>query len=464
MSEEPTVLVVDDEQEECRTISDTLRRAGYHVECVADAAHAESFSDRPVHAIVSKLKLSGNGKGIKFVQNWKKQHPETPVVAIASPDGVDEAVAAMRMGVVDCLPQPIDPLRLTESLRHGLERDLDGNGKGPSSRCRVEDRRQRPEFGRMVGGCAAMQRVFEQAALVAETEATVLITGSTGTGKELMADAIHRLSTRSRGPFVAVNVAAVPNSLIESELFGHVKGAFTDAATDRVGRFEAASGGSLFIDEIGDLKLQSQAKLLRVLETHVINRVGSNQDVAVDVRVIAATSRDLSALLTRGQFREDLYYRLNVVQIRLPDLRERQEDIPLLVRHFLDDLSRRQNKSMFAVDEDLGTFLQEFEWPGNIRQLKNCLESMVVMAGNTGVLTLDDLPPTLQQPAGGERLATLPLGGYDLAELEREAICQTLDQFDGNRTRAAHSLGVSVRTLQRKLKQWKEECRVATAT
>jgi DNA-binding NtrC family response regulator len=261
---------------------------------------------------------------------------------------------------------------------------------------------------------------------------------------------------------VAVNVAAVPNSLIESELFGHVKGAFTDAATDRVGRFEAASGGTLFIDEIGDLRLQSQAKLLRVLETHLINRVGNNQDVAVDVRVLAATSRNLSTLLARGQFREDLYYRLNVVQIRLPDLRERHEDIPLLVRHFLDDLSVKMNKPPYVVEEPLAKFLQEFEWPGNVRQLKNCLESMVVMsAGN--VLTLDDLPPTLKQPVGEERLGSLALGGYSLSDLERVAICQTLDQFDGNRTRAAQSLGVSVRTLQRKLKQWSAGSGIASA-
>jgi DNA-binding NtrC family response regulator len=456
------VLVVDDEQDERRTISDSLRRAGYRVECVDDAADAESFLNRPVEAVVSKLRMNGNGKGMRFVQAWKKQHPETPVVAIASPDGVEEAVAAMRLGVVDCLTQPVDPGRLAESLKLGLSRNGNGNGQTSSPRKAPAARTEHPAFGRIVGACPAMQRVFEQAQLVAETDSTVLITGSTGTGKELLADAVHRLSHRNRGPFVAVNVAAVPNSLIESELFGHVKGAFTDAATDRVGRFEAASGGSLFIDEIGDLRLQSQAKLLRVLETHVINRVGSNQDVAVDVRVIAATSRNLGALLSRGQFREDLYYRLNVVQIRMPDLRERQEDIPLLVEYFLEDLAKRQNKPPFVVDQALLAFLQEYEWPGNVRQLKNCLESMVVMSVNHE-LTMEDLPPTLQQPGGGERLGTLPLGGYNLAELERVAICQTLDQFDGNRTRAAHSLGVSVRTLQRKLKQWKEDCRVASA-
>jgi DNA-binding NtrC family response regulator len=199
-----------------------------------------------------------------------------------------------------------------------------------------------------------------------------------------------------------------------------------------------------------------------VLETHVINRVGSNQDVAVDVRVIAATSRNLAVLLSRGQFREDLYYRLNVIQIRLPDLRERQEDIPLLTRYFLDDLARKHGRSALRLDDSLSAYFREYEWPGNIRQLRNCLESMVVMAAGD-LLTIEDLPPTLQQPAGGERLATLPLGGYDLGELEREAICQTLDQFDGNRTRAALALGVSVRTLQRKLKQWKEQSRPATA-
>jgi DNA-binding NtrC family response regulator len=455
------VLVVDDEQDERRVILNTLSRAGYRVECVEDAAGAESFADRPVGALVSKLRLHGNGKGMQFVRSWKEHHPDKPVIAIASRDGVDDAVAAMRLGVLDCLTQPIDPLRLTESVKLGLR--TNGNGRGAAGAKDDDSPSVRPEFCKMVGNCPSMLRVFEQAELVAQTDSTVLITGSTGTGKELLADAIHRLSDRSRGPFVAVNVAAVPNSLIESELFGHVKGAFTDAATDRVGRFEAASGGTLFIDEIGDLKLQSQAKLLRVLETRVINRVGSNQDVAVDVRVIAATSRNLSTLLSRGQFREDLYYRLNVVQIRLPDLRERHEDIPLLVRHFLHDLSQRKGKPAFEVDEALAKFLQEFDWPGNVRQLKNCLESMVVMSSGH-VLTLDDLPASLHQTAGDERLGSLPLGGYSLSDLERVAICQTLDQFDGNRTRAAHSLGVSVRTLQRKLKQWNDSTVIASAT
>jgi DNA-binding NtrC family response regulator len=312
-----------------------------------------------------------------------------------------------------------------------------------------------PEFSQIVGRCVAMQSVYDQAERVAPTDSTVLVTGSTGTGKELVAGAIHRLSRRSKGPMVSVNVAAVPNSLIESELFGHVRGAFTDAATDRIGRFEAASGGTLFIDEIGDLKLQSQAKLLRVLETHVINRVGSNQDIEADVRVIAATSRNLADMMNRGLFREDLFYRLNVVQIRLPELRERAEDIPLLVQHFLGELSRRHNKPPLELDEELTAFLQEFEWPGNVRQLRNCLESMVVMAGSTRVLGLADLPPSVQRPPMGKRLASLPLVGYGLEELERQAICQTLDQCEGNRTRAAQSLGVSVRTLHRKLEQWR---------
>ena len=312
-----------------------------------------------------------------------------------------------------------------------------------------------PEFSQIVGGCAAMQSVFDQAERVAPTDSTVLVTGGTGTGKELVAAAIHRLSRRSKGPMVSVNVAAVPNSLIESELFGHVRGAFTDAATDRIGRFEAASGGTLFIDEIGDLKLQSQAKLLRVLETHVINRVGSNQDVKTDVRVIAATSRDLVDMMNRGQFREDLFYRLNVVQIRLPDLRERAEDIPLLVRHFLDELSQRHNKPPLEIDEELSAFLREFEWPGNVRQLRNCLESMVVMSGSSRVLGIEDLPPSVERPPAEKRLASLPLVGYGLDELERQAIWQTLDLCEGNRTRAAQSLGVSVRTLHRKLEQWR---------
>jgi DNA-binding NtrC family response regulator len=296
-----------------------------------------------------------------------------------------------------------------------------------------------------------MIEVFSRVRRAAKAESTILILGESGTGKELIAEAIHENSRRKGGPFVAVNMAAVPPGLVESELFGHVKGAFTGATVARIGRFEAANGGTIFIDEIGDFALESQAKLLRVLETRTLSPVGGNDQVDVDVRVVAATSRDLEERVAEGAFREDLYYRLTVVTIPLPPLRERRDDIPLLVRHFLPQLCQENSRPTLVPDPELMRFLQTFDWPGNVRQLRNCLESMVVMARGTE-LTLSDLPVSLarvDQRAGIE--VQIP-ADMTLDDLEMKAIEEALGRCDGNRTHAARSLGISVRTLQRKLK------------
>jgi DNA-binding NtrC family response regulator len=298
-----------------------------------------------------------------------------------------------------------------------------------------------------------MQAVFDQIERVAETDATVLITGESGTGKELAAEAIHHRSPRRRGPFSAVNMAAVPETLVESELFGHMQGAFTGAATNRTGRFESADGGTLFIDEIGDLRLTSQAKLLRVLESRRITPVGGDASKEVDVRVIAATNKRLEAMVADDGFREDLYYRLNVVMIALPPLRERREDIPLLVRHFLGELCETYGRPMPEMDDRLEEFLLTYDWPGNVRQLRNCIESMLVL-GDSRPLTRDDLPAMVEEnPSRLEASLDIP-SDVTLEELEKAAIRQALRRFDDNRTRAARSLGISVRTLQRKLKKW----------
>jgi DNA-binding NtrC family response regulator len=280
----------------------------------------------------------------------------------------------------------------------------------------------------------------------------VLITGESGTGKELIAEALHQNSPRKNGPFVTINMAAVPEHLAESELFGHVKGAFTGAMAARMGRFEAAHGGTLFIDEIGDFALQSQAKLLRVLENHVVTPIGSNDDKQVDVRAVAATSRHLEELVRENKFREDLYYRLNVITIHLPALRERIEDIPLLVSYFLTSFSEAHNKPSLEVDPALMQYLQSFAWPGNVRQLRNTVESMVVMASNHR-LTLDNLPATLESDPLLDH-NRLTVSTTSLVELQRAAVEKALADCNGHRTRAAESLGISVRTLQRKLKAW----------
>ena len=300
-----------------------------------------------------------------------------------------------------------------------------------------------------------MLRVFAQIERAARTDATVLITGESGTGKELAAAEIHRGGARRDARYSVVNIAAVPESLIESELFGHVKGSFTNAIADREGCFEAADGGTLFLDEIGDLAPTTQIKLLRVLENHEVTPVGSNEVRHVDVRVIAATSRPLSAMVADKSFREDLFYRLNVVAIDLPPLRKRDGDVPLLIEHCLRELTECYGRHPPELSEDLKQFLNEYDWPGNVRQLRNCIESMVVLA-DSHRLTLDALPAMVRRfaPANNSAHPIEIPDNVTLEDLEKAAILQSLQRCDGNRTQAAASLGISVRTLQRKLKLW----------
>jgi DNA-binding NtrC family response regulator len=447
----PSILLVDDQPEELAALAASLTKDGFAVRCEEDDRKALPNGTAGVDVLISKLRLRGNGAGIKLVRTWRKDRPLTPILAIAGERDVEPAVEAMRLGADDCLMQPVQPDKLAASVRRVLSiRRQDQVTHEPGGPSDVLSR-----FDGIVGRSDVMQRVFDQAERVAPTDSTVLITGATGTGKELLAEAIHRLSRRSKGKFVPVNVAAVPTTLIESELFGHVKGAFTDAATERIGRFEAAEGGTLFIDEIGDLKLQSQAKLLRVLESRVINRVGCNENRPVDVRVLAATSRNLERMVSAGAFREDLYYRLNVVRLELPELHERCEDIPMLANHFLEELAQLHRKPHLKLSSELRDFVQTHAWPGNVRQLRNCIESMVVMAkADAEVLRIEDLPTTIDAPGKIDGLSDLPLAGYALADLEDQAILQTLAENRGNRTRSAEILGISVRTLQRKLKRF----------
>jgi DNA-binding NtrC family response regulator len=361
---------------------------------------------------------------------------------------IDSAVEAMKLGAEDYLTKPVNP----DELLILITRCLEFYRKDEAIRELHERLDERLGFEKIVGGSKAILDVFDQARRTARADCTVLVTGESGTGKELIAEALHHNSPRRQGPFVTVNMAAVPEHLIESELFGHVKGAFTGAMAARIGRFEAAHEGTLFIDEIGDFALGSQAKLLRVLENHVITPIGSNDDKQVDVRVVAATSRHLEEMVKNHDFREDLYYRLNVVTIHLPALRERPEDIPLLVGFFLKQFGQLHDKPDLEIDTSLMHFLETYEWPGNIRQLRNAMESMIVLA-RSNRLGLEDLPATLDADpllSNGHFMA----GGRSLKDLQRAAVEKALGDHNGNRTRAAEALGISVRTLQRKLKAW----------
>jgi len=304
-------------------------------------------------------------------------------------------------------------------------------------------------FCGMVGASPAMERMFDLVRRVSDSHATVLVEGESGSGKELVARAIHASSHRAGGPFVPVNCAALSAGLLESELFGHEKGAFTGAYTSRKGRFEAASGGTLFLDEIGEMDVVLQAKLLRALEEMEIVRVGSNDPIVVDVRVVAATNRPLKKRLEEGTFRQDLYYRLNVVRVTVPALRERPGDIPLLAAALLDELAREHGRDVPEVDDELLPRLAALPWPGNVRQLRNCVETMLLTAGGD-VLTLDDVPAELQGVAGP---SGTPLSMRPIAEMERELIENTLEELRGNRAQAARALGISTRTLYRRIKE-----------
>lgn len=382
----------------------------------------------------------------------KQQAPEAPFLIVSHTSDVVTAVAAMKEGADEFLVKPLQP----ESLIKLIE----GYLQARQSRVAVEENHGSSTarlgryvgFEKMVGTTQVMQQLFERAQRVAETDSTVLITGESGTGKELLAEAIHRNSPRGDRPFVTINMAAVPEHLVESELFGHVKGSFTGASESRVGRFEAAHGGTLFIDEIGDFKLESQAKLLGVLENHRVTLIGSNRDRDVDVRVIAATSHPLHQMVQTGDFREDLFYRLNVVSLALPPLRERRDDIPVLVNFFLKQICHDLQRDVPLLDPELEAWLRNAHWPGNIRQLRNCLESMLVLSREE-VLTLAELPDMMHDEQLTSGQIAIP-AGTRLEDLERTAIEQTLKRYRGNRTQSARSLGVSVRTLQRKLKAW----------
>jgi len=441
------ILVVEDKQQERLAIARLLWQEDYDVALAENPQQASGFMDEDIDLVISDLRM-GDHSGIDLLRLWKKRRPTTPFVLITAHAEVNSAVEAMKLGAEDYLTKPVNP----DELLILIARCIEFHRKDETIRQLQERLDDRLGFEKMIGSSQAILDVFEQARMAAQADCTVLITGESGTGKELIAEALHQNSPRRNGPFMTVNMAAVPEHLVESELFGHVKGAFTGALAARTGRFEASHGGTLFIDEIGDFALASQAKLLRVLENHTVTPVGSNDDRTVDVRAIAATSRHLEEMVKNGTFREDLYYRLNVVTIHLPALRDRREDIPLLAAHFLKTFGTNHAKTNLQMDDGLMDFLENFAWPGNVRQLKNVVENMVVLARGD-LLTIDNLPASLEADPLVES-GRVSSGPTSLVALQRSAVEKALVECNGHRTRAAESLGISVRTLQRKLKAW----------
>lgn len=439
MAKKHCILVVEDDAAERAALGRVLRLEGFEVRAAATPREALRLPGDGVDLVISDLCM-GAQSGLDLLRLWRERTPQTPFLLLTAFGTVDTAVTAMKLGAAEFLTKPVDPVKLLGLIRQAV-------GQDPGADAAIQSLNAGLGAEKLVGQARAFADVCAQTLRAAQTNSTVLILGETGTGKELIAEALHCNSARRQGPFVVVNMAALPEALVESELFGHVKGAFTTAIASRVGRFEAARGGTLFIDEVGDFPLAVQAKLLRVLETRRLTPLGSDREIPSDVRIVAATSRPLPQMVARGEFRQDLYFRMNVIALALPPLRERRPDIPLLTQHFLAEFARATGRRPLRIAPELLRRLEGEDWPGNIRQLRNCLERMSVLAGGDA-LTLADLPPEFRAATPGEA------GDSRLDALKRSAILRAIDQFDGNRTRAAAFLGISVRTLQRKLREW----------
>lgn len=446
MSEKPVVLIVDDEKNTREGLARALRRS-YEVLIAESGAKALEFlSENPVDVMLSDLRMPGMD-GMTLMQRALAVSPQLICILLTAYGNIETAVDAMRHGATDFLTKPVN----LEQLEMVLQRVL------RSRRAETENVQLREQldskFGmeNIIGSSPEMQSIFDTVRQVAASRATVLIQGESGTGKELIAKAIHRLSPRKNGAFVPVHCAALSSTLLESELFGHEKGAFTGAAERRKGRFELADGGSLFLDEIGEIDASVQVKILRALEERRFERVGGQEAIDVDTRLIAATNRDLKKMVAEGTFREDLYYRLYVVVIHLPALRERKSDVPLLLKHFLDLFNRENGRSIDGFSPDALDLLTSYSWPGNVRELRNVVEQMVVLSRSQRI-GVRELPAHIRESGG--TVTAGASGGTTLEALEKQAILRTLKEAGGNRTHAAEMLGISRRTLHRKIAEY----------
>ena len=443
------ILVVDDEVNARTALAELLRDEGYDVETAADAFKAlgkyEAFSP---HVVITDLKMPGMD-GIELVKKIRASEDPAAVVVMTAFGAVSSAVNAMRAGAAEYLTKPLNFDELLVVVDKVFEQQ-ELRRETRQLRQRVRDR---VAPNNIVGASPPMQRVFEIVDQVAPSRATVLITGESGTGKELVANALHQRSTRPNGPFVKLHCAALAESLLESELFGHEKGSFTGAMARKDGRFQIADGGTLFLDEIGEVSPSIQVKLLRFLQEHEFERVGGNQTIRVDVRVIAATNRDLADLVAKGKFREDLYYRLNVVGLEMPPLRDRRTDIPTLARFFLDRFTKENAKAIDGFTAEALDRMTAYDWPGNVRELENAVERAVVLC-NTVLIEARHLPASVQPRVTPAGMPVIP--GATMAEIERYAILQTLESAGGSTSKAAETLGISVRTIQYRLHQYNE--------
>ena len=440
------ILVVDDDQSSRELLSKILSSEGHRVTELSDGSEAIRLLEggEPPDLVVSDIRMA-EVDGLQVIDAYRQRSPDTPVILVTAFGNVDGALEAIRRGAVDYISKPYD----VDAIKLVVARALHQRELALENRALRREMREKYRLENVVGRSEAMLQVFKTAARVASTDATVLIQGESGTGKELVARAIHSSSPRAKGPFVAVDCGAIAEGVLESELFGHARGAFTGAQASRRGLFEEANGGTLFLDEIGDVGPNLQARLLRALQEGTIRRVGTNEPVAVDVRVVAATNRDLEAAVKEGTFRADLYYRLNVVSLHIPPLRERREDIPLLAEHFAHKHGRSEGAAISPAARDL---LLAYGWPGNVRELENVVARALAL-NPSGVILPEDLPEAIR----GGQPASAPVPGLPgserptLAELERRYAAQVLRETDGNKTRAAEVLGIDRKTLYRLL-------------
>jgi len=444
MKEKVNILVVDDEEIVRESLVEWLREEGYNAEVAEDGFKAlEKLKERNWDIALVDLKMP-KMDGLELLEKIKQESPDTQVIIFTAYATVHTAVQAIKKGAYDYLVKPLDPEEVSLLIERLLKRQ---ELLKEVSFLRKELTKQY-KFHDLVSKSAKMQKIFELARTVAKSNSNILILGESGTGKELLARAIHNESPRANGPFVAVSCVAIPDTLLESELFGHEKGAFTDAIAQKKGKFELAHGGTLFLDEIGDISPKMQLTLLRVLEEKEFTRVGGTKPIKVDVRIIAATNRDLQKAVQEGRFRDDLFYRLNVITIHLPPLRERKEDIPLLVQHFIEKFNLQMGKKVERISDEALRILMQYDWPGNVRELENTIErAMVITKGK--MLTPEDIEiPSLQNNFPAEE------NEKTLEAVERAHILRILNETDWNIQRSAHILGIDRTTLYNKIKKY----------
>ncbi|MEE1165840.1 MAG: sigma-54 dependent transcriptional regulator [Treponema sp.] len=442
-----TILVIDDEENIRNGLQANFEMEDYNVRTAENGKIAlELLANGDIDLVVTDLRMDGIS-GEEIVRHVATKMPGIPVIVLTGHGSIDAAVDAMKDGAFDFLTKPLNLDHLNQIVKRALE----------GRKLSIQHNRLQKEldgvqsFDQMIGKSPEMQKVFNMVKKVASSKASVLITGESGVGKELVANAIHNLSSRKDSSMIKVHLAAVNENLIESELFGHEKGAFTGATTMQKGVFELAHGGTIFLDEIGEINQSTQVKILRVLQERTFERVGGEQTISVDVRIVAATNRNLEDEVKQGRFREDLFYRLNVIHIHVPPLRERKDDIPLLVDSFLKKFSAENQKNVCKIESRAKALLFNYDWPGNIRQLQNCIESAVVICSGEEI-TMEDLPPSISN-SSGENNISIPVG-VTLDEAEKTIIAQNLAANKGNKSKTAEVLGIERKTLHRKLEKY----------